>query len=137
MKELGAGGGQGDLDQQHELEFYDGNIFELLLSFCETKLRHQPALLAKINRVIGPLSKQPINPLPIDAAALHAQNAVDGLEGLDELDQMPLEEFMPILIKIVTSEQATQPADSAVLRSIGQDNSHRLPKQIVSVRTRV
>ena len=139
MAELGAGGGQGDLDQQHELEVYDGDILEQLLYFCETKLRHQPTLLARVNRMIGLFRSQPAHSVPIDASALLAPGTNQDLDDVADFDQMPLEEFVPILVKLAMSKQAMQSADTAVLhngvRDPRQTRGH-LPKRIVSQATK-
>jgi hypothetical protein len=135
MAELGAGGGQGDLDMQHELEVYDTDLLGQLLSFCTFKLQDQPKLLANIGRMIASLLNQPMHSVAIDASAL-----IGGTEDLDnediaELDQMPLENLVPVLTKLASSMKDKQSGDSNTVKLPNQSETlpaQQLPKRIVS-----
>ena len=53
MLELGAGGGHGDLNQQHELEVGDPAVVGDLMSLCSCKLHDQKQTLSAILRMLA------------------------------------------------------------------------------------
>ncbi|KAF2207262.1 hypothetical protein CERZMDRAFT_102547 [Cercospora zeae-maydis SCOH1-5] len=100
MGELGAGGGQGDLNQQHELELDDSNIFHKLMSLCLADLANEDGI------------KDPIRDADDDV--------------LDDLDELSLERLVSVLAKRVSKAKA----DDSATPEFSASRSGSLPKQI-------
>lgn len=103
MAELGAGGGHGDLNQQHELEIGDEIMVRQLMDLCASKLDRQPHLLKGVLDMLSSLIDERRQRLALDATALVANESaesenIDDLAGLDEL---PIERLVPALVSVV------------------------------------
>jgi hypothetical protein len=71
MAELGAGGGKGDMDQQHELELDDTSALGMLMSLCATKMQGQPKLLSSVMEMLASIMRDPVRAISLDAATLY------------------------------------------------------------------
>lgn len=131
MRELGAGGGHGDLNELHELDTSNTELVDQLMAFCSSRLQDQPEMLSNILKLL--------------ASAIDSNNPTLALEDLQtandgpsqqsqdpndfaDLDSIPLERLVPALANMVARK--TRPSDAArpmksTLRSDG------LPKHIV------
>ena len=105
MAELGAGGGQGDLDPQHELEFFDPALFAKLIELCETKLKEQPQLLSKVRNLLLSMVQAGADSLRLDISALDP--GTDGLQpnSTDDklFENLTIESFLPLMDKLLAS----------------------------------
>ena len=105
MAELGAGGGQGDLDPQHELEFFDPALFAKLIELCETKLKEQPQLLSKVRDLLLSMVQAGADSLRLDISALDP--GTDGLQpnSTDDklFENLTIESFLPLMDKLLAS----------------------------------
>ncbi|GIZ42986.1 hypothetical protein CKM354_000623200 [Cercospora kikuchii] len=124
MAELGAGGGQGDLNQQHELEIDDSNIFQKLMSLCVEKLHSQPELLSGVVQMLTATTVTGGSAIQVQLADLAngdgtkdaTQDAGDDM--LDDLDELPLEKVVSVLAKRVSDSKsdATATSDRPAIR---------------------
>ncbi|CAK1356677.1 unnamed protein product [Cercospora beticola] len=132
MAELGAGGGQGDLNQQHELEIDDSSIFQKLMSLCVEKLHSQPELLSGVVQMLTATTSARGSAIPLQLADLAngdgtkdvTQDAEDDL--LEDLDELPLEKVVSVLAKRVSDSKSDAPTNPR--RPAARPGS--LPKQI-------
>lgn len=138
IAELGAGGGQSDLNQRHELQFWTSEEVGKLMAFCATKLRGQPQILAGVMQLLASVISKEIDTLELEDFACTAETRMSQPHetGYLDLDGMPLEKLVPALAKIVTSEKRKEDSAtgtdgrSSIKSAIRADG---LPKQIVSV----
>jgi DNA cross-link repair 1C protein len=115
MAELGAGGGKGDLDQQHELEVGDTSALGMLMSLCATKMQDQPKLLSSVMEMLASIMRDPVRAIALDFAALHPEQPGADQENTTDFEEMPLESLI----------SARQEINST-------NHNINLPKQIVS-----
>lgn len=137
LSELGAGGGQGDLAQQHELEVWDSAVVAQLMGLCATQLQDQKQLLTKVLEVLASAMKEGSSVLELEdfKSMLQAEECRADVEGYDGSDEVRLEDLVSVLARIVnkptlkqsnTSEQRNMKSAQCVkLRPDG------LPTQIV------
>jgi hypothetical protein len=71
MAERGAGGGKGDLDQQHELEVSDASTLGMLMSLCATKMQDQPERLSSVLQMLASFMRGPVRAITLDSTMLH------------------------------------------------------------------
>ena len=102
MAELGAGGGKGDLDQQHELEVGDASALGMLMSLCATHMQDRPKLLSSVMEMLASIMRDPVRAVPLDFAALHPEQRDWNPDDIDELGQMPLDSLIPALVSLAT-----------------------------------
>ncbi|KAI7163819.1 hypothetical protein KC324_g12881, partial [Hortaea werneckii] len=104
MAELGAGGGQGDLDQHHELEVWDPSLVGQLIALCASKLNGQPELQASVMQMLKGIIDDRIPFISLDDFELKEESIQNekGEEGFANLDDLPLERLVPALAKLVT-----------------------------------
>lgn len=139
MAELGAGGGQGDLNQRHELETSDESAVSQLIAFCATKLQDQPQLQASVLEMLSAIRRDHTRSIVLNGSAFQSDgHSEDGLD-ISNIDELPLERLVPVLVRFVTmaKEQRAQ-AGGLVANQPSTLSSARvdgLPKQIVSTRT--
>lgn len=135
MAELGAGGGKGDLDQQHELEVGDTSALGMLMSLCATKMQDQPKLLGSVLGMLASIMKDPVRAIALDSAILHANQTGMDHEDISELDQLPLDSLIPALASLAAKDRE-QESGNAPLTETDHDalpNPHphdKLPKRI-------
>ena len=137
MAELGAGGGKGDLDQQHELELGDVSSLGMLMSLCATKLQDQPELLSSVMQMLASMMRDPVRAITLDSAALHSDHPEWNQEETADLEQMPLDRLIPALVDLASKTGGNSNEDmvSRSTRTEGASNDrHRsLPNRIVRV----
>ncbi|KXT05698.1 hypothetical protein AC578_5636 [Pseudocercospora eumusae] len=133
MLEPGAGGGEGDLNQQHEIDLSEG-LFDLI-ALCAQKLSTQPQLLNSLLQMLNEASSGDrhaitiaLSDISIEASTLGDQQECAALADLDE---MPIDRLVLMLAKRVTKMKQTgalgtsKPPPKSELRS-----KDGLPKRI-------
>ena len=130
LAELGAGGGQGDLNQQHELDMRDTAAVGQLMAFCTTKFQGQPQLLASVLQMLSSAIRDQQQSITLDDFSLMTESQAEN-DG-DCLDDLPIEKLVPALAKVVTKmkQKQTQSKDRPVPQS--STRADGLPKRIVS-----
>ncbi|KAL1304274.1 hypothetical protein AAFC00_000684 [Neodothiora populina] len=120
IAELGAGGGYGDLDQQHELELNDIMAVAQLINMCRERLQSQPVLLAEITDWFSVNLKPGPNVTKLDFAGFW--NEVKGDDDEFEIfDDMPLDRLIGAIAKLFSrkvddNEESSRPEDSRRIR---------------------
>jgi DNA cross-link repair 1C protein len=136
MAELGAGGGKGDLDQQHELEVGDAGALGMLMSLCATKMQNQPKLLSNVMEMLASIMRDPVRVIALDSAAVHSEQRVYNQDDFAELEHMPLDSLVPILASLAAKRRERKDGDAMSLFTEQEANatepSAALPTQIVS-----
>jgi hypothetical protein len=137
MAELGAGGGKGDLDQQHELEVGDASALGMLMSLCATKMQDQPKLLSSVMEMLASIMRDPVRAIALDATTLYSEQLGRDQDGVVELEHMPLDRLIPILASLAARKGERSNEDAAVLPTEQEANlknrSTNLPNRIVSL----
>lgn len=139
IAELGAGGGQGDLNQQHELEVYDTALVGLLMSLCVSKLQGQPQLLSAVLNMLTSFINDGVQSIKLEDFDLGpgAEGTATDADDLAELDDIPLDKLVPTLAKVVTKQkQRKVHGDKPDRKRASLDPPKRsdgLPRHIVSV----
>ena len=136
MAELGAGGGKGDLDQQHELEVGDASALGMLMSLCATKMQNQPKLLSSVMELLASIMRDPVRAIALDSAILHSEQPGEDQENITDFEEMPLESLIPALVSLAAKAGEQDHADvTAVLSRLETNSTNHntnLPQQIVS-----
>jgi len=136
MAELGAGGGKGDLDQQHELEVGDAGTLGMLMSLCATKMQDEPQRLNSVLQMLASLMRDPVQTITLDSTMLHADHTGLNQEDMAELEQLPIDSLIPALSSLAAKvkEQGGEHAETLDVRKnveAAQRSSTRLPKRVV------
>ncbi|KAM3425757.1 hypothetical protein BST61_g7688 [Cercospora zeina] len=131
MAELGAGGGQGDLNQQHEVEIDDSNIFHKLMSLCVEKLHSRPELLSGVVQMLTKITSAGGTAIRLELADLVNDDGTkstirDADEDLVDVDELPLEALVSVLAKRVSKAKT----DHAATPGLAASRSGSLPKQV-------
>lgn len=137
MAELGAGGGKGDLDQQHELEVGDTSALGMLMSLCATKMQDQPKLLSSVMEMLASIMRDHVRAIALDFAALHPEQPGEDQEDITDFEEMPLESLIPALVSLAAKAAGERgngdmSTMSARLETGPTNYNANLPKQIVS-----
>jgi len=136
MAELGAGGGKGDLDQQHELEVDDTSALGMLMSLCATKMQDQPQLLSSVMEMLASIMRDPVRAIALDFAALHPDQPGEDQENITDFEEMPLESLIPALVSLAAkvSQQGDVDVTAITPRHELKSSEHstKLPQRIVS-----
>jgi hypothetical protein len=136
MAELGAGGGKGDLDQQHELEIGDTSALGMLMSLCATKMQDQPKRLSSVMEMLTSIMRDPVRAIALDFAALHPEQLGEEQENIADFEEMPLDSLIPALVSLAAKAgeqgKGETPTISARLEANPTHAITNLPKQIVS-----
>ena len=137
MAELGAGGGKGDLDQQHELEVGDAGTLGMLMSLCATKLQDQPQRLSSVLQMLASFMRDPVRTIALDSTMLHPDPTGLNQDDMAELEQLPIDSLIPAL-EFLAAKAKEQGDGNATSLETGQDmesaqrSSKSLPKRVVS-----
>ncbi|OQN96810.1 hypothetical protein B0A48_17370 [Cryoendolithus antarcticus] len=110
IAELGAGGGQGDLDQQHELEVFDLAQLGALMKLCTDQLHGQPKAMTSVMRLVASLIEDPRQTIALDFAALlevHMETTAEGGVGVDA-DELSLSSLVPALVRLAAKQEGEQ-----------------------------
>lgn len=136
MAELGAGGGKGDLDQQHELEVGDTSALGMLMSLCATKMQDQPKLLSSVMEMLASIMRDPVRAIALDSAILHPDQSGEDQENITDFEEMPLESLIPALASLAAKAGDQANGDATAISAMQETNPRNhnanLPKQIVS-----
>lgn len=138
MRELGAGGGKGDLNPKHELEFGDAQLIGQMLEASESKLNGQPDKLSGMWKTVSAAMANGTQAIKLDVPALGLNNGTGSQsEDYDVLEDLPLHKLLPALAgwlqrdkqagEVVEETNAPESKKSDALRP-----NNALPKQIVS-----
>ncbi|KAK1080033.1 hypothetical protein LTR33_005883 [Friedmanniomyces endolithicus] len=114
IRELGAGGGHGDLDTHNELVVGDAVATGQLIALCALRLQSQPQVLASVmDRLTGFISKQ-ISSVSLDGSGF-VEDCLKAVNGADfaTADELPLERLVPALAKLVTKAEQGKASPSA------------------------
>lgn len=138
MGELGAGGGQGDLDQHHELEVADPNTVTQLIALCASKLQGQPEALSSVLKMLTKIIDDHVQSIPLDGSVFLEDNAraAEAEDDFVNVDEVPIDSLIPSLAKVVEQSQQkvagrTAPPSSSVSHARNAVRSDGLPRQIV------
>ena len=100
MAELGTGGGQGDLDQQYELDLDDASVVNQIMSFCASELQDQPELSSAVLQMLTLASENQKKKLSLDSS--HVTKIYSSLPQhlqSEAWPKLPLETLVPLLAK--------------------------------------
>ncbi|KAK6428281.1 hypothetical protein LTR95_015577 [Oleoguttula sp. CCFEE 5521] len=121
IAELGAGGGQGDLDQQHELEVFDLAQLGALMKLCTDQLHGQPKAMTSVMRLVASLIEDPVQTIALDFEALleaHIGTAAEG--GVDvDADELSLSSLVPALVRLASKQAGVNLEKAAPLTPKG------------------
>ncbi|KAK5737788.1 hypothetical protein LTR17_006436 [Elasticomyces elasticus] len=103
IAELGAGGGQGDLDVHHELDVGDAATVGQLIALCASKLQGQPQLLASVMELLTSFISGQKSTVSLDGSGFTEACARAAEEAdFDNVDDFPIDRLVPALAKLVT-----------------------------------
>jgi len=137
MFELGAGGGQGDLDQQHELDVADAASVGQLITLCASKMQSQPQLLSGVLKMLTSVINGQVQSISLDNSGFSNDGMIGGEDDahLANIDELPLDKLVPALAKIAADANQKQAQNKDPFMRSQKPSSLRadgLPKQIVS-----
>ncbi|KAF4548451.1 Hypothetical protein D9617_28g065570 [Elsinoe fawcettii] len=101
--ETGVGGGQGDLDQVHELELNDLNTIGALIELCQKRLQAQPEVLTKVMKWLEDCVKQGASNVKLDTEAFY--DALEDGSQTRDLDEIPIERLVGALERLVSKKK--------------------------------
>lgn len=130
MLELGAGGGHGDLDQQHELEVGDQATVQQLIMLCQNKLQDSPHLAEAIRTFLSAFMTSSISTIPLDANMLQDE-PVEASDALDTFYDLPLENLVPAVVKFVSEKQESKTRSKQYKQAELHVRPDGLPQRIV------
>lgn len=131
MAELGAGGGEGDLQQQHELELGTLSLIDNLKLLCQTKLQQSPDVLADMIDYLDSL--RGVDSIPIQAQMLY--DIGDTAHSLiNDASELPIDALVPVVVQIMQKAMHGEddPDKSITARSRPAMRADGLPSRIVS-----
>lgn len=112
IAEVGAGGGQGDLNQTHSLELYDQGTIQQLLELCTKAVQAQPQLRSEVVDWFSNLLKKGRDSIDLDINILREEvwNVTKTEESPEdiELENLPIDQLIPALIKLITSKTKSE-----------------------------
>lgn len=114
--EMGAGGGNGDLNQVHELEMDDVSALGSLMALCNDKLKDRPEMRQKVLDWLFQSAQRGGRNIKLDTAtffeALH-----EGDDAVNELDEIPLDRLVLALEKLTKPKAETEaPPECSIVR---------------------
>ncbi|KAI9817172.1 MAG: hypothetical protein M1827_001284 [Pycnora praestabilis] len=115
LRELGAGGGGGDLNQIHELELNDAVAVGMLMSLCSAKIQDANAF-AKVCSMISKAMASDRQILSLDTLALESNH-----------DNIPLVELADVLNRVAKNREDIQKP-----RMLPEDTRRRQSQDVVS-----
>ena len=137
MAELGAGGGQGDLDQHHELEVWDPSLVGQLIALCAAELQEHPEEQASVMQMLTKLIHDRVQSIPLDHTAFDDTALDEGDEDFVNVDDLPLDRLVPALSKLVReTKRGTESGRSPSAKRTSSRPAARadgLPRQIARI----
>ena len=134
MRELGAGGGKGDLNPKHELEFGDAQAIAQMIEAYEPKLNGQPDMLSTIWTTISAAMEAGTQSIKLDVPPLGLDpNTASLTDDYDILEDLPLQRLLPALAKWLQKDKpedcgAKEPTTTSAKVDLTEEPA--LPKQI-------
>ena len=137
MAELGAGGGQFDLNQRHELDVRNSEQVGELMAFCAKNFQGQPEILSSVLQLLTSVIGDGVSSIELDDFTSTAQTRMSQPDeiGYTDLDGMPLEKLVPALAKVVTNMKLKKSQSTGNVERATAESAKRadgLPKHIVS-----
>lgn len=115
IAEIGAGGGQGDLNQTHSLELYDQGTVQQLLMICRRVLQAQPDLRDQMTQWFSTLMKSGKESIDLDLEILRDEVEHTSQDGkpVDEfdMDNLPIDKLVPALTRLITGKSDQEAED--------------------------
>src|SRR5579871_5608121 len=116
MHEVGVGGGKGDLDLVHELEFQDSNALRMLMQRCASSIDDEKTLFSVYQMLIESSTE-----------GRHRSRLTLLMNDVEAVDDMELDKFIDILVR--------QANDKPIIGSMREDRASTsktddLPKEI-------
>jgi DNA cross-link repair 1C protein len=115
IAEIGAGGGQGDLNQTHTLELYDQGSVQQLLLICNRALQAQPELKEPMKEWFATLTKSGKESIDLDLAILRDEVDITSQEGRPDdefdMDNLPIDRLIPALTRLITGKSDQEAED--------------------------
>ncbi|THZ50528.1 hypothetical protein D6C90_02510 [Aureobasidium pullulans] len=115
IAEIGAGGGQGDLNQTHSLELYDQGTVQQLLMICRRVLQAQPDLRDQMTQWFSSLMKSGKESIDLDLEILRDEIEHTSQDGkpVDEfdMDNLPIDRLVPALTRLITGKSDQEAQD--------------------------
>lgn len=115
IAELGAGGGQGDLNQTHSLELYDQASVQQLLLICNRALQAQPELKEPMKEWFMTLMKSGKESIDLDLEILREEVEITSQDGKPDdefdLDNLPIDKLVPALTRLITGKSNQEAED--------------------------
>ncbi|KAK1817188.1 hypothetical protein LTR12_008378 [Friedmanniomyces endolithicus] len=114
IRELGAGGGHGDLDTHNELVVGDAVATGQLIALCALRLQSQPQILASVMELLTGFINKQISSVSLDGSGFveDCLRVVNG-DDLVNADELPLERLVPALARLVTKAEQGKASPSA------------------------
>ncbi|KAK0249365.1 hypothetical protein B0A54_03730 [Friedmanniomyces endolithicus] len=131
IREVGAGGGHGDLDTHNELVVGDAAALCQLIALCALRLQSQPQVLASVIELLtGFISKQ-ISSVSLDGSGF-VEECFKVVKGADFVtaDELPLETLVPALAKLVSKAEQEKASPSVNIPKRVLKRPDGLAKQI-------
>ncbi|KAI5272164.1 hypothetical protein E4T47_04556 [Aureobasidium subglaciale] len=115
IAEIGAGGGQGDLNQTHSLELYDQGSVQQLFLICKRALQAQPELREPMQEWFATLTKRGKESIDLDLEILRDEVDLTSQDGrpVDEfdMDNLPIDKLVPALTRLITGKAKQEEED--------------------------
>ncbi|CAD0101067.1 unnamed protein product, partial [Aureobasidium mustum] len=115
IAEIGAGGGQGDLNQTHSLELYDLGSVQQLLSICNRALQAQPELKEPMKEWFSTLMKSGKESIDLDLEILRDEVEITSQDGRPDdefdMDNLPIDKLVPALTRLITGKSKQEEED--------------------------
>jgi DNA cross-link repair 1C protein len=115
IAEIGAGGGQGDLNQTHSLELYDQGSVQQLLLICKRALQAQPELKQPMKEWFVTFMKSGKESIDLDLEILRDEVEITSQEGKPDdefdMDNLPIDKLIPALTRLITGKSNQEAED--------------------------
>ncbi|KAI5235809.1 hypothetical protein E4T43_09026 [Aureobasidium subglaciale] len=115
IAEIGAGGGQGDLNQTHSLELYDQGSVQQLFLICKRALQAQPELRKPMQEWFATLTERGKESIDLDLEILRDEVDLTSQDGrpVDEfdMDNLPIDKLVPALTRLITGKAKQEEED--------------------------
>ena len=124
VAELGAGGGQGDLDQQYELDLDDSAEVSRIMTFCVSELRSQPDLSSAVLQMLTSACEGRKKKLALDPSRVsELYTSLQQLSHIESEQKLPIKALVPLLVKHARQTKGNSTVDQTEVDA-------GLPKQI-------
>lgn len=110
MAELGAGGGQGDLNEQHELETWDQALVAQLITLCASQMHDHPQFRDVMSLLMSAVGNQR-HSLKLGASLFASDELHDAPQEPDRMDnagnpaELPIDKLLPALAELAAKSK--------------------------------